>query len=245
MSFNSNIINCSTYTFGEHGIRNGDMIAIINILQWLRNHQNNQSLQFYLPREYIINNDYNLQFFDYLQQTYDYFSVDPNTSGKQLPYENIMLWDFRDNIGDVVNISNTKSKDDKVVVFPVLDATYNTLRNWPKFIFEGVLRTCQILYPNQRKILCLKEDINFDYSSYGFELSTDFITNINHIETAKVFVGGDTGSSHYASALSNGPDQLIYYYTARSMIHSLPFHLFNGRGLLKTYSTEYNMELFK
>ena len=239
------IINIGPKTFGNFGIRNGDMIAVINVIQWLRMKHNDTSIKFYMPENYIINDDYHRKFFDYLCDNWDYFSKEPNPDqSKILPYEHIMLWDFRDNIGDVVSIPNDRIMKKKLVVFPIFDAQYNTLRNWDMELLTNVLLYGSYKYENYEKIICVKEGILKESPVKDFEISTDFITNIEHIRDCEVFVGGDTGSSHFASALNRGPKELVYFYSCRSMIHTLPFHLLKGHGMLNTYSTKYNMGLF-
>jgi hypothetical protein len=242
------IINITPNTFGPYGIRNGDMIAIINVLQWLRQKHNNPDIKFWMPPNYIIKDTgYHEQFFDYLNTHWDFFSPHPNPERNFLPYEHIMLWDFRDNIGDIIQIPNGLTTQKKVVICPVLDAKYNTMRNWPEWIMAEVVNKVNT-YKGYEKIICVHESLKKQVMKYGLEVSTDFETNLNHIRTAEVFVGGDTGTSHFASALKDGPNELVYLYSARSVMHSLPFHsVFShvGRkGTIVTYSTQYKMELF-
>ena len=89
---------------------------------------------------------------------------------------------------------------------------------------------------DHKKIICAKDvppEGLFDYT--GFEISTEFMTNIGHIMDSEVFYGGDTGVSHFASALDNGPE-LNYIYSSRCLIHTLPFYYLSKRkGNLKTY----------
>jgi hypothetical protein len=61
------------------------------------------------------------------------------------------------------------------------------------------------------------------------------VQNYYHITTAEVFVGGDTGSSHFAWALDRGPKDLLYYGSSRGLIHTLPFYLMEGKGKMTTY----------
>ena len=206
-----------------------------------RKKHNNSNIKFYLPVNLIEDNTYNKEFFNFLKSNWDYFSPIPGNT--VLPYEHIMLWDFRDTIGDVVDIQNNKIQEKKLTVFPLLDATYNTLRNWPIPLLSNIIKFCSINYPTYKKIICIKELPN-DIDICDFEISNNFLTNIEHIMTTEVYVGGDTGMSHFASALNRGPKELIYFYTCRGMIHSLPFHLFSGKGVLNTYSTQYNINLF-
>ena len=198
-----------------------------------------------MPENYIIQDTgYHQQFYDYLCEQWDYFSKTPGPKENFLPYEHIMLWDFRDNIGDVVSIPNDREMKKKLVVFPIFDAQYNTLRNWSKELFGSILQFAEQQYPDHEKIVCIREGLILQDTIGSFKVSTDFITNVEHIRDCEVFVGGDTGSSHFASALDRGPEKLVYFYSCRSMVHTLPFHSLKGKGMLNTYSTHYDMDLF-
>jgi ADP-heptose:LPS heptosyltransferase len=235
--------NINEITFNEYGIRNGDMIAIINVIQWLRQKHQTNDIKFYLKPKIIVNKPYIKKFYKYLLSTTDFFSITPGE--EMLPYENIMLWDFRDNIGDVVHITNDKPMKQKALVFPLFDADYNTLRNWPLWLYTDILTFVRNKLPDHECIVCAaKVPDEIELEQLGFKLSTDFMDNINHILDCEVFVGGDTGTSHFASSLDRGPKELVYFYSCRSMIHTLPFHLLGGKGTLNTYSTLYNMHLF-
>jgi len=81
-------------TFNNYGIRNGDMIAIINFLQWFRMQEDNSNIKLYVHPNVIVNQDYCRKFYDFLKNQTDCFS---DTEGYQdLPYHELMLWDFRD-----------------------------------------------------------------------------------------------------------------------------------------------------
>ena len=220
------VINVNQGTFGNV-IRNGDMIGIANVVEHLR--LNNPEIKFYLNRNNIEQKDYCLKFYDFLCENTDYFSTEPGQD--TLSWNKVNVWDFRDISGDRVKIQNTKDKEDKIVIFPVMDAPYNVYRNWPKELLQILLRESSDLY--EKKILCVKEPIE-GLDLHGFEISTDFITNIKHIMNCNTYIGGDTGTSHFASALVNAPD-LIYWYSSRGLIHTLPFYLTQGKGVLKTY----------
>jgi ADP-heptose:LPS heptosyltransferase len=69
----------------------------------------------------------------------------------------------------------------------------------------------------------------------GWRYSTNFVQNYYHITTAEVFVGGDTGSSHFAWALNRGPKDMLYYNSSRGLIHTLPFYLLQGKGRMTNY----------
>ena len=232
------IYNVPLDAFGPLGTRNGDLIAICNIVEWMRKENDNPSIQFYLP--HILNkDDYILKFYNFLLSKTDYFSNTPGN--KVLNFHNIGVWDFRDIIGDHVTIKNDATKEKKVVIFPLYDAGYNQQRNWTVEIMNTILNECREKYPNHKKLICCK-DIPPEglFDSTGFDFSTDFIININHILSAEVFYGGDTGVSHLASVLDNGPE-LHYIYSSRCLMHTLPFYFLSERkGNLKTFWQDFH-----
>ena len=217
------IYNIPRYAFGYMGTRNGDLIAICNIIEWMRKKYNDPSLQFYLTPG-ILNPDQHIKkFFKFLCENTDYFSLNPGN--KTANFNNIAVFDFRDIAGDLVKIKNTRVQEKKVVIFPLYDAAYNEQRNWSMEIMERILKECLEVYPNHKRYICAK---NLPppglIDTTGYEVSTDFITNIEHIMTAEIFYGGDTGVSHFASVLDPGPKELNYVYSSRCLIHTLPFY---------------------
>ena len=227
------IYNVPVDAFGPLGTRNGDLIAICNIVAWMRKEKNDSSIQFNI--KHILNkDDYIHKFHDFLCKQTDYLTTEKGNT--VLDFHNIGVWDFRDIIGDHVNIANTCTEQKKVVIFPVYDAQYNTQRNWSMDIMNDILNEVRQTYPTYRKIICAK-DIPPEglFDSTGFEFSTDFMDNINHIMESVAFYGGDTGVSHFASALDVGPE-LNYIYSSRCLIHTLPFYFLSERkGNLRTF----------
>ena len=240
------IYNVIPGTFNNYGIRNGDMIAIINFLKWFRQKENNPNIKLYITHNVIVNTDYCKTFFKFLCENTDYFS---NEEGFQtLPYNELMLWDFRDIIGDHALIINPRQQKKKIVVFPIYDADYHNNRNWSLELLDSILKEYSEKYPDYEKIVCVKDIPAIDINMYGFSMSINFMSNINHIMESEIFIGGDTGTSHFASVLDKGPKELIYYYNGRGMIHTLPFYLLEGKGKLKKfwlncYKTTYKGEL--
>ena len=225
------IYNINPGTFGGPA-RNGDMIGIINVIQYLRNKEG--SVRFHMKHGTINETEYCQKFFKFLCQFTDFFSEISGT--KDLSWTNVNVWDFRDISGDLVSIKNNTSMKDKLVIFPLFDASYNCYRNWPVHVFENLLNE----YSNYsgEKIICssvVPEGIDLK----GFTVSTDFIQNICHILECKIFIGGDTGTSHFASALDRGPKDVIYYYSSRGLLHTTPFYALKGKGELRTYWLNY------
>jgi len=239
------IYNVYPGTFNNYGIRNGDMIAIINFLQWFRIQEDNSNIKLYVHPNVIVNQDYCRKFYDFLKNQTDCFS---DTEGYQdLPYHELMLWDFRDICGDVVSIPNDRETKKKIVVFPIYDAEYHVHRNWPDNLLDKILKEYSEKYPDYQKLVCAKDIPQEGINLYGFSLSIDFMSNIKHIMESTIFIGGSTGVSHFAAALDQGPE-LVYYYNGREMIHTLPFHVLNGKGTLKRfwhncYKTTYHGQL--
>lgn len=211
-------------------LRTGDIMAVANVAEYLR--IKNPGVKFHMLPGSINAADYCQKFFKFFSENTDYFS--PESGGQQLSWRNVNIFDFRDITGDLVGFNNTKEMKKKIVVFPLMDAPYNHWRNWPKDIAQGILQHfSNPEYADYEKIVCSVQDFGLDLMD--FTLSTDFMTNIHHIMDAEIFVGGDTGTSHFAGILNNGPRELLYYYSSRALIHSLPLHFYNGRGTLKRY----------
>jgi hypothetical protein len=227
------IYNIINGTFEKNGIRVGDLVAMVNFVQWYRKDQNNPNIKFHLRPGVLVNEQYIYEFYHFLNGYTDCFSTEEGF--QTLPYNNVNLWDFRDITGDHISIYNTKQQEDKVVVFPIVDATYHTTRNWTDKIIDDTLKFYSEQYPDSEKLLCVKDLPITMPELYGFSISTNFMANIRHIMTARVFVGGDTGSSHFAWALNPGPEVLHYYNNSRGMIHTLPFYLLEGKGKIFTY----------
>lgn len=240
------IYNVIPGTFNKYGIRNGDMIAMINFLQWYRKDQGNDNIKFHIRQGVIVNQSYCHEFFNFLKEHTDFFTDEEGYG--EMPYNEVMLWDFRDIIGDHVVINNNREKKQKIVVFPVYDAEYHTYRNWSIKLLDSILQKYSEAYPDHEKVLCVKDMPPIDANLHGFSVSTNFMNNIKHIMEAEIFIGGDTGTSHFASALDNGPE-CVYYYNGRGMLHTLPFYLLqDGKGTLNKFwvnceGTTYNGEL--
>lgn len=225
------IINITKDVFGG-AVRNGDLVGIANIVSHLR--KENPEIKFHMLPDAVNSADYVQKFYKFMLKNTDYFSETPGENF--LSWKKVNLWDFRDIIGDSVIIPNNLPMEKKVVVFPVFDAPYNVYRNWPSEAFFKILSDIDNdeKYKDYEKIICCNKEIDIS-ASKDWKTSTDFDININHILTTEVFVGGDTGTSHFAWALDRGPKTLIYYNNGRGMMHVLPFYLLQGRGETRRY----------
>jgi ADP-heptose:LPS heptosyltransferase len=233
------ILNIHKGCFGDC-IRNGDLVAVGNIVEHLRIVNKNPHIKFHMMPGAISSEKYCQQFFQFLLNKTDWFSE--HQSQDSLQWERVNLWDFRDISGDLVKIKNDEPMKKKIVIFPLFDAPYNQYRNWPRRLLQELIEQYNTdLYKDYTKIICTKEPAYFGEEWVN---STDFMTNIYHIMDAEIFIGGDTGTSHFAWALDKGPDNLIYYNSSRGLIHTLPFYLIKGKGQLKTYWLDFERTKF-
>lgn len=222
------IINIPLGAFGGP-MRNGDMIAVGNVVEHLRK-INNPQIKFHLMPESINNVDYCHKFHKFLLKNTDYFSEEPGQF--LLPWKNINLWDYRGISGDLVEIKNTKEIQNKIVICPIFNAPYNTYRNWPKMLFDKMIEGYNDEeYKDYEKVICIENDIEVP----GWTVSTDFETNLDHIMSCEIFVGGDTGTSHFVGALFPGPSDISYYYSGHGLLHTTPFYSTLGKGRIIQY----------
>ena len=222
------ILNIEPGTFGA--VRNGDLIAVANVIEYFRKINNDPNIRFYMKERSISNEKYVQDFYSFLIEKTDYFSAVEGT--ETLPWRKVNVWDFRDICGDLVKIPNTLETKKKIVVFPLMDAKYNQWRNWSGDVMQKILDTFnKPEYESYEKIICHKFDLKID----GWTSSEDFLKNITHIMESEIFVGGDTGTTHFAFALDKGPKDLLYYGSSRALVHTLPFYLLQGKGRMTNY----------
>jgi hypothetical protein len=226
------IINIEPGTFGT--IRNGDMIAVGNVLEHIRKTNNNSTIQFHLKPGNVSGDTHCQTFYEIMLKMTNYFSKEEGT--ESLPWRKVNVWDFRDISGDLVKIPNDAQMEKKIVIFPLFDAPYNTYRNWPKELLPHLVEKYSAEeYKNYEKIICKKGEPTEGCPFEGWRYSTNFVQNYYHITTSEIFIGGDTGSSHFAWALDKGPKDMIYYNSSRGLIHTLPFYLLQGKGRMTNY----------
>lgn len=222
------IINVPVGAFGGP-MRNGDMVAAANVVEHLRR-INNPEIKFYLMPDAIQGAEYCQKFYKFLLKNTDYFSETPGEVF--LPWKNINLWDYRGLSGDLVQIPNNRALTKKIVICPLFNAPYNTYRNWPTTLFESMVSSFNdSRFDGYEKIICTEDDIQVP----GWTTSKDFEQNLEHIMTCEIFIGGDTGTSHFAGALFPGPHDISYYYSGHGLLHTTPFYSTLGKGRVVQY----------
>jgi len=235
------IINVTPTNFGGK-FRCGDVLGACNVLEALRVTENNQLIKFYVPDESIFPSDYVLKFKNFVQKHTDYFSDVPGEH--QLDVNNLNIWDYRSNIPDRVKVDNSAYiKEKKICIFPLFDAAYNFYRNWDIILLTGLIDYYSENFSDYRLIICASLNIKHIIDTVdlkSFEISYDYDENLNHVMTCEYYIGGDTGMTHLAGALTN-PSKNIYYYSCRELLQVFPLH-WKSHGEIRSYS-EYGFTL--
>lgn len=230
------IVNIKLGNFGGP-MRNGDLVALCNVVENMRIQNNDKSIQFHVLPNAINPAGYVQKFYQFLLEQTDYFTNNEGVS-ELIDVHNLNLWDYRWSSGDLVKIPNSLPKEKKIVVCPLLNAPYNEYRNWTPTMLQKILDKYKD-YSDYTKIICI-EDGSLLRGVYApdWNLSIDFMENIHHIMTTEMFAGGDTGTSHFVGALENGPVNIQYYYSGHGVLHTTPINVFNGKGKLNVYWKE-------
>jgi|APCry1669192319_1035405.scaffolds.fasta_scaffold00610_9 hypothetical protein len=225
------IVNIEPTNFGGQ-LRAGDLVGVLNYLAFLHTQPPvYKDLKFYIPDHSVNPAKHCLQFRDWLIQNTQYLSAEPGEG--YLNLQNANLWDIRSVTGDVLKLKFDKPLKKKICVFPLLDAPYNHYRNWSIEMVNSIIdHYMQPQYEEYEKILCMANNYNIDQK--GFVCDTDYIRNIEHIIDCSHFVGGDTGTSHFASVLDDDK-KINYYYGSVGLLHTTPFYALQGRGNINMF----------
>ena len=200
----------------------------------MRKREKRRDISAHITAEAVNPQVYNRLFLDFLVSNTDYLTY---SSGIEFNIPHVSIWDHRGGVGDHVSISIPRKRFKKIAVFPLWDATYNTYRNWqtsPRLTQEIIDRFSAPEFDGYEKLICsphTMQGVNFR----AFEFSTDFSQNIEHLLTCSNYVGGDSGLSHFAGSLVDGP--LLHYYMngERGVFHTAPLN-YLIRGELLLYS---------
>lgn len=204
------IINITGHDFGGL-LKMGDIIAVLNVLEYMRKVNNNYNIKFYIPDSSLHpGKDYVISFRNFLKQNSDYISsIEGDLSFNGF----VEIWSFRESHGDLVDIKNNFSLEKKICIFPLIDAHYNTERNFSNDLFQNIIDSFSNKeFDEYEKFICVKDVISESINLNGFKLSNDFNTNLIHAVTCEYFVGGDTGISHLVGAMNNNLNKKLSFY---------------------------------
>ena len=169
----STIININPGTFGGPA-RMGDIVGICNVIQFQRNSNFGETdIKFHMKPGTINEAQHCQQFYSYMLENTDYFSNEPGVLN--LKWNRVNIWDYRAVTGDLVFIPSKEKVVNKVVMFPLFDAPYNTYRNWPVEIFYQKLRQYFETYADWERVICVADEKLLppgDYSKYTMQSMT-------------------------------------------------------------------------
>lgn len=218
-------------------LRNGDMIALLNFLEFQRTKC--PGLKLYLPDQEVSQSTHCIKFLHFLKANTDGFS---DTPGIDIHMPTINLWNFRGRVGDLVTIKNPHQsinphqRKKKITIFPIYDAPYNQWRNWSLELTQEIIDSFDIPhFADYEKVFCsviFPERLNYR----GFAHSSDFDANLVHLIESDIYCGGDTGMSHFAGVLEPGPFCHYYLNGEYSRLHTSPMN-FTNHGFLHMYAS--------
>lgn len=221
--------------FSKDGLRAGDLIALANFLEFIREKENNNLLRFYVTENVLHHGPHVKQMLAFLLQHTNYFTVYcdkllhlPVIPGTDETYPDLYnLWNMRKDvlhrkqnvfdIEDRVHIpltSRNGNLKELTVICPLLDADYNTDRNWPKWVLDAIFKK----HINKNAIIICKNNLLPDYITCD-----DYVGALDYIRMCTTFIGGDSGFSHFASALKN-PPECHFYYPLTTYGTTFPFY---------------------
>lgn len=243
--------------FSRSGLRAGDLLALCNFLEFIRDKENKPELKFLVPDGSLCKSDHIFKMRCWLENYTDYIITDESRCDKLLflpvlagtdPTSKYRydLWNIRKDvvkrqqnvfdIPDAVKITRRNSViKNKVVICPIFDAAYNVNRNWPTFFLKNAINMYRSL-GREIVVICKREYLPNEIDYSGVSLCDDYYEALQHLQECSYYVGGDTGFSHFVSALKPVP-LCWYYYPTTTVGTTLPFYWLRN---LNTFTYLYN-----
>jgi len=201
-------------TKGNFGhVRMGDLIAVMAINEAMRQHYGKEILFNMSECPIDVNSRYLMKYFP--ERVTD-------TPGPDWPYGgNVWAWwDFIHRIMQVTlkikNIYKNQYDKKKAVVNPLMNAPYNADRNWNVLLVNKIVSALRdtgydVVVVGEKRVVSeipfTEENAKAISSVCG---SIDDTTR--EIMTADVYVGGDTGITHFAATAGFAPKKLVAIY---------------------------------
>ena len=203
------VINIRGDQFGGL-LKIGDLIATLNVLAYMRKVNNNPYIKFYIPDTALQNDkDYVRILRDFIMENSDYIS---NSKGQYDFVGFVEIWGFREAHGDLVDIISKFNLKKKICIFPLIDAHYNTERNFSKELLQEIINDYSTEnFNDYEKYICIKDGPE-DILIHDFKISNDFADNLQHLADCEYFIGGDTGTSHLAGTMNSNADKKYTFY---------------------------------
>lgn len=218
-------INVTQGLFAHQGLRAGDCLAACNFLEYIREQNNNPTLQLYIPNSSLHHTEHCVIMRDFLVENTNYVTTTPENlvdlqviPGTDPTFHNMYnLFGIRKDslyqrqniffIEDKISIHNTKEIKKKIVIAPLIDADYNYSRNWDINLIQNMLSSFKTF--DYEKIIAIKKPLNIDVGDWKY--CHDYKEILTHIQECECYVGGDTGFSHLAGSLDDNKLRCYYY----------------------------------
>ena len=204
------VINIRGEQFGGL-LKMGDLIATLNVLAYMRKVNNNPSIKFYVPDTALQNDkDYVRIFRDFIMENSDYIS---KSIGNYDFAGFVEIWSFRENHFDLIQMPSNYNLKKKICIFPLIDAHYNTERNFSNELLQDIINDYSSeKFNDYEKYICIKDYLPENILINEFKISNDFKDNLQHLADCEYYIGGDTGTSHLAGAMNNNPNKKLSFY---------------------------------
>ena len=196
-------------------IRRGDHIAILAFLQSLR-FQYKKNLKFYIePNPHIKD----------IASEFLHTFINKKDAHVKVPFHG-NIWAYYDYIHKFLDVrlripNNYKSlvfEKRKIIINPIFDAGYNRDRNWNRPFFTELVSKLATTYIDSEIIVTgtkkmLGQLTRLPNICYVLD---DLNESMREICKSDVYIGGDTGLTHFASTSDKKPSLIIGLYGCRS-----------------------------
>jgi hypothetical protein len=232
-------------------LRMGDLVAVCNLVEYMRKKEGFPTdLSVYIEHDALFPEKHVYQFHDWLCDNTDYISNYPGKqqwniefpSGTDQTYPNMVnLWNIRKDvkerkqnifdIDDLVKFENPYYIYGCIVIAPLMDAPYNANRNWSLEMLQKLVARFSTKGQFYKKVILSKQEIP-GLDRMDFKYSHNFYDNLYFVQSCNVYIGGDTGFSHFCGAMDY-PDltnkekykqHRYYLYPKETYGTTYPFH---------------------
>lgn len=203
-------------------IRIGDFVALSLLVKTLQ-FQFKKEIKFFVNDGKKITNKSALQLVSYLKDCFEYSDEidleEPTFYGGNIWVYFNYITEFLDFRAKIENFYLDQIDKSRIVVNPVFGSIYNQDRNWSKDLFDKIVDIVQ--KNNYKPIVTSTSEIYkiIDIDNYSDDIDfviDDFNHTIKEISRALIYIGGDCGPTHVASAIRKYPEKIIAIYGDKS-----------------------------
>lgn len=246
-------------------LRMGDLIAVCNLIEnmkaaYVKSNSEIEEFSAFIDHNALFPQKHVYEMHKWLCENTDYISMYPPENeihitwptGTDQTYPNMInLWNIRKDVKerkqnvfdveDLVHFQNCETINKNsplIVVAPLMDAPYNAHRNWSLNLTQQILdffdeQDKQNIF---EKIIISKEPIDGLDLRPDWLYSHNFNNNLYYCQESNIYIGGDTGFSHFVGASDNPWDdgqthisvrynqKRYYLYSKETYGTTYPFH---------------------